>query len=198
MIQGCSQTVMPQKNNSSSSEEELSSMKNSSSSSEEELSSMENSSSSSEEELSSMENSSSSSEEELSSMENSSSSSEMTRADSLDLMLTSVSELASFFENQESNKQVLVKGVITRLLADDIDGDAHQRFIIRLDNDQTLLIAHNIDLAPRVPDIKTNQLIYVYGEYEYNDEGGVVHWTHKDPDGSHEDGFIFYNGVQYD
>jgi len=184
MIQGCSQTVMPQKNNSSSSEEELSSMKNSSSSSEEELSSMENSSSSSE--------------EELSSMENSSSSSEMTRADSLDLMLTSVSELASFFENQESNKQVLVKGVITRLLADDIDGDAHQRFIIRLDNDQTLLIAHNIDLAPRVPDIKTNQLIYVYGEYEYNDEGGVVHWTHKDPDGSHEDGFIFYNGVQYD
>lgn len=150
MIQGCSQTVMPQKNNSSSS------------------------------------------------TINSSSSTEMTRADSLDLMLTPVSELASFFENQESNKQVLVKGVITRLLADDIDGDAHQRFIIRLDNDQTLLIAHNIDLAPRVPDIKTNQLIYVYGEYEYNDEGGVVHWTHKDPDGSHEDGFIFYNGVQYE
>lgn len=170
IAQGCSQTVMPQKNNSSSSEEELSSM----------------------------ENGSSSSEEELSSMENSSSSTEMTRADSLDLMLTPVSELASFFENQESNKQILVKGVITRLLADDIDGDAHQRFIIRLDNDQTLLIAHNIDLAPRVPDIKTNQLIYVYGEYEYNDEGGVVHWTHKDPDGSHEDGFIFYNGVQYE
>ena len=156
IAQGCSQTVMPQKNNSSSSEEELSSM------------------------------------------ENSSPSTEMTKADSLDLMLTPVSELASFFENQESNKQVLVKGVITRLLADDIDGDAHQRFIIRLDNDQTLLIAHNIDLAPRVPDIKTNQLIYVYGEYEYNDEGGVVHWTHKDPDGSHEDGFIFYNGVQYE
>ena len=156
MIQGCSQTVMPQKNNSSSSEEELSSM------------------------------------------ENSSFSSEMTRADSLDLMLTPVSELASFFENEESNKQVLVKGVITRLLADDTDGDAHQRFIIKLENEQTLLITHNIDLAPRVPEIKVNQMVYVYGEYEYNDEGGVVHWTHKDPDGSHEDGFIFYNGVQYD
>ena len=150
IAQGCSQTVMPQKSDSSSSTIE------------------------------------------------SSSSTEMTKADSLDLMLTPVSELASFFENQESNKQVLVKGVITRLLADDTDGDAHQRFIIKLDNEQTLLIAHNIDLAPRVPDIKTNQLIYVYGEYEYNDEGGVVHWTHKDPDSSHEDGFIFYNGVQYE
>jgi len=81
-------------------------------------------------------NNSSSSEEELSSMENGSSSTETTRADSLDLMLTPVSELASFFENQESNKQVLVKGVITRLLADDTDGDAHQRFIIKLDNEQ--------------------------------------------------------------
>lgn len=131
-------------------------------------------------------------------MEGNSSSGEMSRTDSLDLKLTPVSDLASFFENEISNKQVLVKGVITRLLADDTVGDAHQRFIIILDNEQTLLIAHNIDLASRIPDIKTNQVIYVYGEYEFNDEGGVVHWTHKDPDGSHEDGFIFYNGVQYD
>lgn len=100
------------------------------------------------------------------------------------------SELAAAFANQQSNFQVLVRAKVTRILADDNDGDRHQRFIITLGNKQTLLIAHNIDLAPRVEPLSVGDFVIVYGEYEWNDEGGVIHWTHKDPDNVHVEGWI--------
>lgn len=100
------------------------------------------------------------------------------------------SELAAAFANQQSNFQVLVRAKVTRILADDNDGDRHQRFIITLGNKQTLLIAHNIDLAPRVEPLAVGDFVIVYGEYEWNDEGGVIHWTHKDPDNVHVEGWI--------
>ncbi len=59
-----------------------------------------------------------------------------------------------------------------------------------------MLIAHNIDVAPRVP-IETNQPITIYGQYEWNDRGGVVHWTHADSHGSHEGGWINFQGKKY-
>ena len=43
-----------------------------------------------------------------------------------------------------------VQGTVERLLADDEEGSRHQRFILRLASGQTLLVAHNIDVAPRV------------------------------------------------
>ena len=36
-----------------------------------------------------------------------------------------------------------------------------------------------------------------YGEYEWNSEGGVIHWTHKDPAGVHVDGWLEYEGIVY-
>ena len=47
-----------------------------------------------------------------------------------------------------SHTQVQGTGVVTRLLPDDEDGSAHQKFIIRVPSGQTLFIAHNTDLAP--------------------------------------------------
>ena len=111
--------------------------------------------------------------------------------------LTPLSTIAAAFSNRQSNLQVLQEGAITRVLADDTAGDRHQRIIVRLENDQTLLIAHNIDLAPRVPIPSIGKTLRFYGEYEWNDEGGVVHWTHKDPDGQHVDGWLEYAGKRY-
>jgi hypothetical protein len=113
---------------------------------------------------------------------------------------TSLTPLATFedaFANHKSNIQVKQTGAITAILSDDTDGDAHQRFIVRLNNNQTLLIAHNIDIAPRVPNIAVGATIKFYGEYEWNAEGGVIHWTHKDPGGVHVDGWIEYKGKKY-
>lgn len=105
--------------------------------------------------------------------------------------------LAEAFAKAENGLGVEGQGEVVRVLADDTDGDRHQRFIVRLDSGQTLLVAHNIDLAPRVAGLRTGTAIQFKGEYEWNSEGGVVHWTHLDPARRHEAGWIRYEGRTY-
>ncbi|MDN3647566.1 DUF3465 domain-containing protein [Reinekea marina] len=106
--------------------------------------------------------------------------------------------LQNAYDNKTSGLQVEGSGEVTRLLADDTEGDKHQRFIVTLDSGQTLLIAHNIDIAPRIDVIATGNRIEFYGVYEWNDEGGVIHWTHHDPAGKHVDGWLKYKGETYE
>jgi hypothetical protein len=106
----------------------------------------------------------------------------------------STDALGRAFAERQSNVQVQASGVIERLLSDDNDGSRHQRFIVRLPSGQTVLIAHNIDLAPRVSPLEVGDRIQFSGEYEWNDQGGVVHWTHRDPSGSHVAGWVSREG----
>ena len=96
-----------------------------------------------------------------------------------------------------SGQQVRGAGEVIRILADDNDGSRHQRFILRLPSGRTLLIAHNIDLAPRVAFLRVGDRVSFNGEYEPNDRGGVVHWTHHDPQGRHEAGWVEHKGRRY-
>ena len=105
--------------------------------------------------------------------------------------------VAEAFEARDSGKQVTGSGVVARILADDNDGSRHQRFILRLGSGQTVLVAHNIDVAPRVAGLKTGDNVSFSGEYEWNARGGVVHWTHHDPDGSHFAGWLKHGGRTY-
>jgi len=104
------------------------------------------------------------------------------------------SVLAAAFANQTSNIQVEAAGTVAKVLPDDNDGSRHQRFLVRLPSGQTILIAHNIDLAPRVSSLSEGDSVRFSGEYEWNAKGGVVHWTHRDPNGRHQDGWIEHNG----
>ncbi len=101
------------------------------------------------------------------------------------------------FAGQRSNLQVEVQGKVSRVLSDDNDGSRHQRFVVALPSGHTVLVAHNIDLADRVADLQSGDTITLYGEYEWNTQGGVMHWTHHDPDGSHVDGWIKHRGRTY-
>jgi hypothetical protein len=83
-------------------------------------------------------------------------------------------------------------------LPDDTQGSRHQKFILKLNSGQTILIAHNIDIAPRISTLKVGDHINFYGEYEWNPEGGVVHWTHRDPSGGHEGGWLNHGGKIYE
>lgn len=105
--------------------------------------------------------------------------------------------LADAYAEQISAVQVTGEGSVTRVLGDDSLGDRHQRFILALDSGQTLLIAHNIDIAPRIDSLREGDRVSFNGEYEWNDRGGVVHWTHHDPQGQHETGWLKHRGRTY-
>jgi len=101
------------------------------------------------------------------------------------------------FDRSDSSQQVQGRGVVARVLSDDNVGSRHQRFILELASGQTVLVAHNIDLAPRVPSLRAGDVVEFYGEFEWNEQGGVVHWTHHDPNGRHPDGWLKAGGRTY-
>jgi Protein of unknown function (DUF3465) len=105
--------------------------------------------------------------------------------------------LAAAYRDHLSRAQICGQGIIARVLKDDTQGIRHQRLVVRLPSGQTLLIAYNFDLAPRIEGLKAGSPVEFEGEYEWNAQGGVVHWTHRDPSGRHPPGWIRYGGRQY-
>ncbi|MCX7553173.1 DUF3465 domain-containing protein [Marinicella sp. S1101] len=105
------------------------------------------------------------------------------------------SEIEDLFEHRKSDVMVEFTAQTKRVLTDDTQGSKHQRFIVDY-GALTILIAHNIDLAPRVP-IEVGDLVKIRGEYEWNEQGGVVHWTHHDPQKKRVGGWIELAGKKY-
>ena len=104
---------------------------------------------------------------------------------------------AEAFKARQSDIQLSGEGTIRQLLADDLKGSRHQRLLVELESGQTLLLVHNIDLAARLEDLRIGEPIEFSGEYEWNAQGGVLHWTHQDPRGRHVGGWIKYRGRVY-
>lgn len=103
--------------------------------------------------------------------------------------------LLQLFEQKRSDQFLTVQGKVYRVLRDDTKGSQHQRFLIYV-NGVSVLVAHNIDLAPRVP-LQVGDVITLHGEYEYTNKGGVLHWTHHDPKGRRAGGWIDHQGQRY-
>jgi len=101
-------------------------------------------------------------------------------------------------DNQLNDVQVKDSGIVNRILEDDLNGSRHQRFILKLQGGRTLLVAHNIDIAPRIEILRKGDQVNFYGEYEWNSKGGVLHWTHHDPRGHHIDGWLEHESKRYD
>lgn len=85
---------------------------------------------------------------------------------------------------------------VFKLLKDDLKGSKHQRFLVKLSNNTTVLVAHNIDLAPKVP-IRPGDIVEITGEYIWNPKGGVLHYTHHSTSRRHPGGYILFNGNKY-
>ena len=107
-------------------------------------------------------------------------------------------QVLNAYRNRQSDVIVEnVVGTVERMLSDDLEGSRHQRFIIRVASGQTVLVVHNIDLAPRIDGLRVGDRVSVKGEYEWNDRGGLIHWTHHDPRNVHEGGWIDHNNLRY-
>lgn len=101
------------------------------------------------------------------------------------------------YQEKRSDVQVQGVGKVIKVLSDDNKGSRHQRFLLKLPSNLTILVAHNIDLAKRIDSLKEGDSVEFYGEYEWNNKGGVIHWTHHDPRGKHKDGWLKHNGIVY-
>ncbi len=89
-------------------------------------------------------------------------------------------------------------GIVVKVLKDDTKGLKHQKFLLEVSPSITILIAHNIDLAPRIENLRAADKVEFSGEYIYTPKGGTVHWTHKDPNGHHQAGWLKHNGKTYE
>lgn len=109
---------------------------------------------------------------------------------------TGEAEVLKAFRAKRSDVQVEVEGRVVFIFGPDRDGKPHQRFLLELPSGHTLKIAHNLTLSKPVP-IRKGDTVRLYGEYEYNAKGGVVHWTHRDPRNRHPHGWIRHKGKLY-
>ena len=107
--------------------------------------------------------------------------------------------IVSDFNKHQSNVEVTADGTVVRLLADRTSSTGtHEQFIVKLSTgDITVEVEHNISIAARVP-VALGDHVIVHGEYIWNAQGGLIHFTHHDPKGTHEGGYIQDNGKTYD
>lgn len=107
--------------------------------------------------------------------------------------------IVSDFQNHRSNVEVTADGTVVRVLADTTGSSGtHERFIVQLSSGSiTVLIEHNISIGKRVPVVDGDHVV-VHGEYVWNAQGGLIHFTHHDPQNTHEAGYVLDNGQTYD
>ena len=102
------------------------------------------------------------------------------------------------YAEKRSTVEVTAQGAVTSVLTDDSGpSGVHQRFIIRLTGStQTVLVDNNVTIGQRAPVLQGSN-VSVHGEYVWNDQGGLIHFTHHDPARTHEGGWIELSGVRY-
>ena len=89
------------------------------------------------------------------------------------------------------------RGVVEKVLPDDETPPRHQRFFLRDDRGRSLFFAHNVDAAPRVPNLKPGDELSFRGEWRDNDRGGAMHWTHH-ADNGRPGGWLERAGTRYE
>ncbi len=98
-----------------------------------------------------------------------------------------------------SHVEVVADGTVTRILGV-AQGrvSPHEGFLFRLASGCSVIVRveANTDFTGSIP-MAPGDRVTVKGEYEYYPLGGVIHWTHRDPRGRHEGGYIETGGKLY-
>jgi hypothetical protein len=106
-------------------------------------------------------------------------------------------QIDELFKQEKTLIWVEGTGKVTKLLADDTEGAKHQKFLMKTADGHEVMVAHNIDLSPRVP-AKEGDSVKFRGEYIWTERGGKVHFTHKPQYGGFKGGWIELGGKKYE
>lgn len=104
------------------------------------------------------------------------------------------------FQAGRSHVEVVADGSVTRVLGVQSGRvSPHEGFLMKLGSGCTLVVRveANTDFTGSFA-LAQGDRVTVKGEYEYYPRGGVIHWTHRDPRGRHESGFISIGGKTYE
>ncbi len=101
--------------------------------------------------------------------------------------------LTAFFEGR-TGVWVSGHGTVMRPLGSD---QTSQRFLVRVNEDLTLVIRHRIGRAGQVP-ADRDDVIAFQGRYEFHGGGGEIILTHADPAQPGGGGWIEFNGQRYE
>lgn len=107
--------------------------------------------------------------------------------------------LCDAYSAGRSHVEVVADGTVTRVLGVQQGRvSPHEGFLFRPASGCTITIRveANTDFTGPIP-IAPGDRVTVKGEYEYYPLGGVIHWTHRDPRGRHEGGYIETGGKLY-
>jgi len=108
--------------------------------------------------------------------------------------------LCAAYAAGRSRVEVVADGSVTRVLGVQPGRvSPHEGFLLRLASGCSLIVRveATADFTGSIP-LAAGSSVLVKGEYEYYPLGGVIHWTHRDPRGRHEGGYIQTGGHIYD
>lgn len=103
------------------------------------------------------------------------------------------------YQGGRSHAEVIADGTVIRVLGIHPGIESpHEGFLLRLSSACNLIVRveSNTDFTGPIP-LQRGDRVVVKGEYEYYQRGGVIHWTHRDPRGRHEGGYIEAAGRYY-
>ncbi|MGA8574945.1 MAG: DUF3465 domain-containing protein [Candidatus Cybelea sp.] len=107
--------------------------------------------------------------------------------------------LCAAYTAGRSQVEVVADGTVTRVLGVQPGRvSPHEGFLFRLASgcDVIVRVEANTDFTGPIP-VAQGDRVVVKGEYEFYPLGGVIHWTHRDPRGRHEGGYIEAGGKLY-
>jgi hypothetical protein len=105
------------------------------------------------------------------------------------------SQVGPAFRAHQSGVWLALSGTVTGLLSDTDGAREHQRFVVGCADGQTVLIVNDVSIGQRAP-VHVGDRVTVRGQYIWNSEGGLIHFTHHAV-GSSQGGWILLGGRLY-
>jgi hypothetical protein len=101
------------------------------------------------------------------------------------------------WQQRLSGVQLSLEGKISRVFSSMETEAGQQKFSLQLAQGQVVTVIHDVRLGSAIEDLAEGEIIEVFGEYQWAPDGGVIHWTHRDPEGNRQAGWVRYKDRLY-